>query len=50
MKKVCTTLHFFLVLVCGPVQLVHVMRHIEILGEILAVLLIFATGILLLAL
>ena len=27
MKKVCTTLHFFLVHVCTPVQLVHVMRH-----------------------
>ena len=26
MKKVCTTLHFFLVLVCSPVQLVHVRR------------------------
>jgi len=25
MKKVCTTLHFFLVHVCDPVQLVHVM-------------------------
>lgn len=33
MKKVCTTLNFFLVHVCDPVQLVHVMRDTHTNGQ-----------------
>jgi len=41
---------FFLALVCKPHDSSHVMNYLELIGELFAVILIFACGFLLLAL